>query len=183
MRYAIQHPQCRPPSPPSVSRNQATRPSSIHSGECPIHRYFFFTRVRSRFRSLRNSVASASRSVAIPIINSATRLYRWLYVRRINRHRALGTFERTLAQSRNRSRLIEPQTRLAEIESAVSSLKVARPFEVDLQRLRIHLQLKFQMFLASLWSRLQAQILANRPQGRADARQVPSQTPSPDDRS
>ena len=31
--------------------------------------------------------------------------------------------------------------RIAEIESAVNQLKVARPFEVDLQRLRIHLRM------------------------------------------
>jgi hypothetical protein len=30
---------------------------------------------------------------------------------------------------------------IAEIESAVNQLKVARPFEVDLQRLRIHLRM------------------------------------------
>ena len=36
---------------------------------------------------------------------------------------------------------VEYQARLAEIESAVRLLKVARPFEVDLQRLRIHLRM------------------------------------------
>ena len=40
-----------------------------------------------------------------------------------------------------KSRVVEYQTRLTEIESAVRSLKVARPFEVDLQRLRIHLHM------------------------------------------
>jgi hypothetical protein len=37
--------------------------------------------------------------------------------------------------------LIGYQKRIVEIESAVRLLKVARPFEVDLQRLRIHLQM------------------------------------------
>jgi hypothetical protein len=41
----------------------------------------------------------------------------------------------------DRSRLVAYQTRIAEIDSAVRSLKVARPFEVDLQRLRIHLRM------------------------------------------
>jgi hypothetical protein len=38
-------------------------------------------------------------------------------------------------------RFVKYQTRIAEIESAVRLLKVARPFEVDLQRLRIHLRM------------------------------------------
>ena len=37
--------------------------------------------------------------------------------------------------------IVTYQTRIAEIESAVRSLKVARRFEVDLQRLRIHLRM------------------------------------------
>jgi hypothetical protein len=78
----------------------------------------------------------------IPLIGLAPRFYRWLYVRHVDRlHRALGSIERQLAQSADRSRFIEHQARLAEIESAVQSLKVARPFEVDLQRLRIHLRM------------------------------------------
>src|SRR6266542_343219 len=56
-------------------------------------------------------------------------------------HRALGNVERELAQSADRCRFVEYQTRIAEIESAVRLLKVARPFEVDLQRLRIHLRM------------------------------------------
>jgi len=77
-----------------------------------------------------------------PIIGFAPRFYRWLYVRRIDRlHRALGNLERQLAQSADRSRLIEYEARLAEIESAARLLKVARPFEVDLQRLRIHVRM------------------------------------------
>jgi hypothetical protein len=78
----------------------------------------------------------------IPIIGFAPRFYRWLYVRRIDRlHRALGNLERQLARSADRSRFIEYQARLAEIESAARLLKVARPFEVDLQRLRIHVRM------------------------------------------
>jgi hypothetical protein len=78
----------------------------------------------------------------IPIIGFAPRFYRWLYVRRIDRlHRALGNLERQLAQSADRSRLIEYEARLAEIESAARLLKVARPFEGDLQRLRIHVRM------------------------------------------
>ena len=42
---------------------------------------------------------------------------------------------------KDKSRFVEYQTRIAEIDSAVRLLKVARPFEVDLQRLRIHLRM------------------------------------------
>jgi hypothetical protein len=78
----------------------------------------------------------------IPLIGFAPRFYRWLHVRRVDRlHRALGHLERQLARGADRSRLIEHQARLAEIETAVQSIKVARPFEVDLQRLRIHLRM------------------------------------------
>jgi hypothetical protein len=78
----------------------------------------------------------------IPLIGFAPRIYRWLYVRRIDRlHRALGNLQGELAQSPDQSRLAEYQTRIAEIESDMQLLKVARPFEVDLQRLRIHLRM------------------------------------------
>ena len=78
----------------------------------------------------------------IPVIGVAPRFYRWLYIRRINQlHRALGNLERELGQSADRSRSCEYRARIAEIESAVRLLKVARPFEVDLQRLRIHLRM------------------------------------------
>jgi hypothetical protein len=78
----------------------------------------------------------------ISVIGFAPRFYRWLHVRRIDQlHRALGNLERQLAQSADRSRFLEYQTRIAEIESAVRLLKVARPFEVDLQRLRVHLRM------------------------------------------
>src|SRR6266536_184231 len=81
-------------------------------------------------------------AILIPVIGFAPRFFRWLYVRRINRlHRALRNVERELPQSADRCRFVEYQTRIAEIESAVRLLKVARPFEVDLQRLRIHLRM------------------------------------------
>jgi uncharacterized protein len=78
----------------------------------------------------------------IPVIGFASRIYRWPYVRRINRlHRALANLERQLPHRTEEPRIHEYQARLAEIESAVRSLRVARPFEVDLQRLRIHLRM------------------------------------------
>jgi uncharacterized protein len=78
----------------------------------------------------------------IPIIGFAPRLYRWLYVRRIDQlHRALGKLERELTQGADGSRLAEYQRRISEIESAVQILKAARPFKVDLHRLRIHLRM------------------------------------------
>ena len=76
-------------------------------------------------------------AMLIPIIGFAPRFYRWLHVRRIDQlHRALGNLERELAHSADRCRLVEYQTRINEIEFAVRLLKVARPFEVDLQRLQ-----------------------------------------------
>ena len=81
-------------------------------------------------------------AMLIPIIGFAPRFYRWLHVRRIDQlHRALGNLERELAHSADRCRLVEYQTRINEIKSAVRLLKVARPFEVDLQQLRIHLRM------------------------------------------
>jgi hypothetical protein len=81
-------------------------------------------------------------AMLIPVIGFAPRFYRWLHVRRIERlHRALGNLEREVDQSADTPRLDEYQTRLAKIESAVRLLKVARPFEVDLHRLRIHLRM------------------------------------------
>jgi TRAP-type uncharacterized transport system substrate-binding protein len=78
----------------------------------------------------------------IPVIGFALRFYRWLHIRRIEQmHRALGKLERELTQSADRSHFAEYQTRIGEIESAAQSLKVARPFEADLHRLRIHLRM------------------------------------------
>jgi len=81
-------------------------------------------------------------AMLIPVIGVAPRIYRWLYVRSIDRaHRALGKLERHLAQSTDGSRLSEYRARIAEIDSAVRLLEVPRPFQADLQRLRIHLRM------------------------------------------
>jgi uncharacterized protein len=78
----------------------------------------------------------------IPVIGFAPRLYHWLGTRRINRlHRALGKLERELARGGDKATLAEHQALVAEIEAVVRSLKVVRPFEVDLHRLRVHLSL------------------------------------------
>src|SRR5262249_14823122 len=75
----------------------------------------------------------------IPVFGFVLPFYRWLHMRRIHRlHRALGNFEREV---KDRSRLMDYERRFAELESAVRSIKVARPFEVDLQRLRMHLRM------------------------------------------
>ncbi len=80
--------------------------------------------------------------VLIPVLGFASRLYRWLYVRRLHRlHRALGNLERELAHGADGSRSVEYQARITEIESAVRSLRLPRRFEVDLQRLRVHLRM------------------------------------------
>src|SRR6266568_1431065 len=92
--------------------------------------------------SLTRDIPNSDVDLLASRISFAPRLYRWLYVRRINQlHRALGNLERELAHSADRSRLGEYQARLAEIESAVRMFKVARPFEIDLHRLRIHLRM------------------------------------------
>jgi hypothetical protein len=78
----------------------------------------------------------------LPLIGFAPRIYRWFYVRRINQlHRTLVKLERELAQSADKPRLVEYQKRMTEIESDVHSLRVARAFEVDLQRLKAHLRM------------------------------------------
>jgi hypothetical protein len=80
--------------------------------------------------------------VMIPVIGFARPFYRRLHIRRIDQlHRALGKLERELANSSDESQFVEYQTRMAEIESAVRLLKVARPFEADLHRLRVHLRM------------------------------------------
>ena len=81
-------------------------------------------------------------AMLIPLIGFAPRFYRWLNVRRINQlHRTLGKLESELAKKTDTSQLVNYQTRIAEIESAARLLKVARPFEVDLHRLRLHLRM------------------------------------------
>jgi hypothetical protein len=78
----------------------------------------------------------------IPLIGFVPRIYRWLHVRRIDQlHRSLGNLERELAQKADVSREAEHQRRIAEIETDVRSLRVARAFEVDLQRLKAHLRM------------------------------------------
>ena len=78
----------------------------------------------------------------IPIIGYAPRFFRWLYVRRINQlHRALASLEREIAEKADESRVAQLHEQIAEIQSAVQTLKVARPFEANLQRLRIHLRM------------------------------------------
>ena len=78
---------------------------------------------------------------AVPVIGFAPRIYRWLYVRPIKRlHRALANIERQLDYMTEKPAIDEFQAQLAEIERAVSSLKVARPFEVDRHYLRIHVR-------------------------------------------
>ena len=78
----------------------------------------------------------------VPLIGFARPFYRWLNLRRIDRlHRALGNIERSLTGDAERSRLLEYKKEIAGIASAVETLRVARPFEVDLQRLRIHLRM------------------------------------------
>ena len=79
-------------------------------------------------------------ALLIPVISTVPRVYKWLSLRRIdNIHRALGNLEREIAQSPEELR--DYAARISEIESDVRTLKVARPFEVDLQRLRIHLRM------------------------------------------
>lgn len=78
----------------------------------------------------------------IPLIGLALPFYRWLNLRRIRQlHRALGRLEREVVQGANGAATAAYQTRLAGIESAARSLRVARPFEIDLHRLRIHLRM------------------------------------------
>ena len=78
----------------------------------------------------------------IPAIGFALPLYRWLHVYRIGQlHRALGHLERDLAMNTDRACLVDYQRRFAQLESIVRRLNVARPYEVDLHRLRIHLRM------------------------------------------
>jgi uncharacterized protein len=81
-------------------------------------------------------------AMLIPLIGFAPRFYRWLNIRRISHlHRSLGKLESELSQKADASRLADYQARVVEIESATRLLKVARPFEVDLHRLRLHLRM------------------------------------------
>jgi TRAP-type uncharacterized transport system substrate-binding protein len=81
-------------------------------------------------------------ALLLPLFSILPRIYRWLNIQRIDHfHRALGNLERDIAQIPDKSKLREYGLRIAEIDSAVNQLKVPRPFEVDLQRLRIHLHM------------------------------------------
>ena len=78
----------------------------------------------------------------IPVIGFAAAFYRWMHVRRVHQwHRALGALEREIAAGGDKYRSLEYKRRIAEIESGIGSLRVARPFEADLHRLRIHLRM------------------------------------------
>lgn len=117
-----------------------TAEAFYHSGPIFWQRYtsFWLTSLLNRIVFFVIPVVAAM----IPLIGFALRFYRWLHLRRIEQlHRALGNLERDLTESKEKLRFGEYQTRLAEIESAVQSLKVARPFEADLHRLRIHLRM------------------------------------------
>jgi hypothetical protein len=84
----------------------------------------------------------SDRRVDDPVIGFVLPFYSWLHMRRIDQlHRALGEPERELTQSADKSRFVKYQAQIAEIESAVRLLKVARPFEADLHRLRVHLHM------------------------------------------
>src|SRR2546421_5008855 len=83
----------------------------------------------------------------IPVIGFALPFYRWLNVRRVDRlHRALGNLERELAQSADRSRCVEYQTRIAVIDSAVRLLKVARPDRKSTRLNSSHDQISYAVF-------------------------------------
>jgi hypothetical protein len=71
-------------------------------------------------------------AMMIPLIGFAPRIDRWLHVRRIDQlHRALGDIQHELVQSHDAARSTECEPRIAAIESAMHSLKVARRFDAD----------------------------------------------------
>jgi TRAP-type uncharacterized transport system substrate-binding protein len=99
---------------------------------------FWLTSLLDRFVFFVIPIAAA----LIPVIGFAPRLYHWLGTRRINRlHRELGKLERELARGGSGATPADHRKVAAEIEAAVHSLKVARPFEIDLHRLRVHLRM------------------------------------------
>jgi TRAP-type uncharacterized transport system substrate-binding protein len=99
---------------------------------------FWLTSLLDRFVFFVIPIAAA----LIPVIGFAPRLYHWLGTRRINRlHRELGKLERELARGGHSAPLADHRIAVTEIEAAVHSLKVSRPFEVDLHRLRVHLRM------------------------------------------
>jgi TRAP-type uncharacterized transport system substrate-binding protein len=117
-----------------------TAQSFYRSGPTFWQRYtsFWLTSLLNRILFFAVPVVAA----LIPVIGFAPRFYRWLAVRRIVQlRRALGGLEHELAQTEDKGHLAQHQARLSEIESAVRTLKIAPPFEVDLHRLRIHLRM------------------------------------------
>ena len=118
----------------------ATAEAFYRSGPTFWQRYtsFWFTSLLNRIVFFVIPVVA----LMIPLIGFARPFYGWLHMRRIDQlHRALGKLERELTRSADTSRVVKYQTQIAEIESAVRSLKVARPFEADLHRLRVHLHM------------------------------------------
>ena len=118
----------------------ATAQSFYRSGPTFWQRYtsFWLTSLLDRILFFVVPIVAA----LIPAVGFASRLYHWLAVRRVVRlHRALGRLEREVAQSEDKPLLAEHRARLSKIESAVRTLKVAPPLEIDLHRLRIHLRM------------------------------------------
>jgi hypothetical protein len=116
-----------------------TAESFYRSGPTFWQRYtsFWLTSLLDRFVFFVIPVVVA----LIPIIGFASRAYRWLALRPIARlHRALGGIERELAAKPNQADLVRHRVRIAEIGAAVCALRISRPFELDLHRLRIHLR-------------------------------------------
>jgi hypothetical protein len=69
------------------------------------------------------------------VFGFAVPFYRW-HIAQL--HRSPGQIERELAQSPNMRGLCEDQRQLGQIKRVIRSLKIARPFELDLHRLKIH---------------------------------------------
>jgi len=118
----------------------ATAEAFYRSGPTFWQRYtaFWFTSLLNRIVFFVIPVVA----LMIPLFGFALPFYRWLHMRRIDQlHRALGNLERALTQSTEKPRFAAYQTQIAEIESAVRLLKVSRPFEADLHRLRVHLRM------------------------------------------
>jgi TRAP-type uncharacterized transport system substrate-binding protein len=117
-----------------------TAQAFYRSGPTFWQRYtsFWLTSLLSRIAFFVIPVAAA----LISVIGFALPFFSWLHTRRIHQlHRALGKLERELARCGDRSRFLEYERRVSEIGSAVRLHKVARAFEVDLHRLRIHLRM------------------------------------------
>ena len=80
----------------------------------------------------------------VPILSIAPRVYRWVWMRPINRlHRHLGDIERDAEREGKSSKKTVGLARkqLEVIEEEMRALHVPRRFEPDLHRLRIHLKM------------------------------------------